>query len=84
LKEKPVVNHCGHDMSGADYRSQVVKSLCNTDWKSDSITMIAAMFRYKIKLLKSSALKYSYSLSTGSYLLSVKSSNRWWINCLTA
>jgi FANCI solenoid 1 len=47
LKEKPVVNHCGHDMSGADYRSQVVKSLCNTDWKSDSITMIAAMFRYK-------------------------------------
>lgn len=53
LKDKPVVNDCGHDMSGADYRSQVIKSLCNAEWKPDSITMIAAMFRYtKLDILK--------------------------------
>ncbi|XP_059486131.1 Fanconi anemia group I protein-like [Neocloeon triangulifer] len=45
LKEKPLVSHCGHEMSGADYRSQVVKSLCNTEWRPQNITMIAAMFR---------------------------------------
>ncbi|XP_065353781.1 Fanconi anemia group I protein [Cloeon dipterum] len=45
LKEKPVVNHCGTDMSGLEYRSQVLKALCNAEWKPENITMIAAMFR---------------------------------------
>ncbi|KPJ08268.1 Fanconi anemia group I protein-like [Papilio machaon] len=38
------VNHCGTDMTGAEYKQQCIRTLCQCKWKDHQLVQLTAMF----------------------------------------
>lgn len=44
LVEREVVEHNGIEITGIEYKAQVINSLCVMQWSANIITTLAAMF----------------------------------------
>ena len=45
LKEEKYINYKGSEVSGAEYKSLIVISICSTEWDPKISTSLAKMFR---------------------------------------
>ncbi|KAK0173374.1 hypothetical protein PV328_006584 [Microctonus aethiopoides] len=44
LQEEKYINHRGTEVSGTEYKSQVISSICNQPWEIEILTPLATMF----------------------------------------